>query len=136
MTQETSSKQPSPEIKRFVEAIKNGYDIPSNDTLERATPRWEYRKCRKWTDLGFCDRGQCDTGMHYCQGPYLYLYWKENGKLKKKYVGRDSDKLNKKLMKGINEITNSYTSRLEAAGIDLDAKMTAEEFIEKTRGLF
>jgi hypothetical protein len=49
----------------------NYKSIPSN-----ATVREEYVKC----------------GNPYCyrckHGPYYYGYWKENGKLKKKYIGR------------------------------------------------
>ena len=46
-------------------------EIPPNATIRR-----EYVKC----------------GNHDCQnqhGPYLYAYWKQDKKLKKKYVGKN-----------------------------------------------
>jgi hypothetical protein len=82
-------------ITAFVEAVRQQF-LPDDTILERATPRWEYRKCDKWTKdkNGFwwstCQR--CFHGNnHFCQGPYLYLYWKENGKLRKKYLGKKPD---------------------------------------------
>jgi hypothetical protein len=82
----------------FVEAVRREF-IPDDAVLERATFRWEYRKCRKgkagwWSDCRFCRYGK------YCQGPYLYLYWKEKGKLKKKYLGKGPEEyLSKKVEK-------------------------------------
>ena len=46
----------------------SNYDIPPNATI-----RQEYVKC-----------GHPDS-----HGPYLYAYWKQDKKLKKRYVGRD-----------------------------------------------
>jgi hypothetical protein len=50
---------------------RNYKSIPSNATIRK-----EYTKC----------------GSPYCygskHGPYYYGYWKENGKLKKKYIGK------------------------------------------------
>jgi hypothetical protein len=50
---------------------RNYKSIPSGATI-----REEYVKC----------------GNSYCyrckHGPYYYAYWKENGKLKKKYIGK------------------------------------------------
>lgn len=86
---------PSPEldalIKQFVEAIRDN-SLPDNNTLDRATPRWEYRKCRKGKNGWFSDCMYCRKG-DYCQGPYLYLYWKEKGKLRKKYMGKDPENI-------------------------------------------
>jgi len=44
---------------------------------EKATYREEYVKC---------GRPNCKRCPH---GPYTYAYWRENGKLVKKYVGRE-----------------------------------------------
>jgi hypothetical protein len=50
---------------------KNRFEsVPAN-----ATVREENVRCKKYT---------CYTCPH---GPYYYAYWKENGKLKKKYIG-------------------------------------------------
>jgi TPP-dependent indolepyruvate ferredoxin oxidoreductase alpha subunit len=49
---------------------KNLQSVPSNATI-----RPEHVKCGKSLCLG-CPHG-----------PYYYAYWKENGKLKKKYIG-------------------------------------------------
>jgi hypothetical protein len=47
-----------------------------NSIPSTATIREEYVKCGK---------PYCSTCEH---GPYYYGYWKENGKLKKKYIGK------------------------------------------------
>ena len=103
MNIETTKPNPSPEleslIKGFVETVRKQV-LPDNDISERATPRWEYRMCRKYRHDKMSN--ECLTCTYnaprYCQGPYLYLYWKENGKLKKKYIGKDPETiLNKKL---------------------------------------
>ena len=51
-------------------SIKNSKYVPSNATITK-----EYVKCGKW------DCPRCE------HGPYYYAYWKENGKLRKKYIG-------------------------------------------------
>jgi hypothetical protein len=89
----------------FVEAARREF-LPDDTILQRATPRWEYRKCRKWSKdkigpgwWSTCQRCFSD-GKHFCQGPYLYLYWKENGKLRKKYLGKKPEEyLSRKLEK-------------------------------------
>jgi hypothetical protein len=50
-------------------SIKNSKYVPSNATI-----RQEYVKCGKWD----CPR--------YEHSPYYYAYWKENAKLRKKYI--------------------------------------------------
>ena len=45
------------------------------------TYRQEYTKCNK-TGCQSC----AQLGGH---GPYWYAYWRENGKLKKKYIGKN-----------------------------------------------
>jgi hypothetical protein len=57
---------------KLLEALREGiiYRVLEGVPLDRATPQWEYR-----------------TSSWSVQGPYLYLYWKENGKLRKRYVG-------------------------------------------------
>jgi hypothetical protein len=99
------SQNPSPKleslIQSFVESVRK-QALPDNDILERATPQWEYRKCRKWKNVGkghwYTNCPRCANMPHGCQGPYLYLYWKERGKLKMKYMGKDPENiLSKKL---------------------------------------
>jgi hypothetical protein len=93
VTQEEAPRQSSPElnklIEKFVGAIKDQV-LPDDSILERATPRWEYRKCRNGRQGWFSNCKSCRE-KNYCQRPYLYLYWKENGKLKKKYIGKDPE---------------------------------------------
>jgi hypothetical protein len=83
-----AQKTPSPELKALINqsltAIRDTV-LPNDSILERPTPRWETRRCRKWLSS---DCVKCFWGPPFCQGPYLYLYWKENGKLKKKYIGK------------------------------------------------
>jgi hypothetical protein len=107
MSEQQSSPKPKPSpelealIQQFVEAVRDE-SLPDNDILERATPRWEYRKCRNWKKMGdglwYTTCPRCANMPHGCNGRYLYLYWKEKGKLKKKYMGKDPENvLNKKL---------------------------------------
>ncbi len=56
--------------------------VPANATI-----REEHVKCKKF---------QCMMCPH---GPYYYAYWKENGKLKKKYIGTKYDKTWRKQIK-------------------------------------
>jgi hypothetical protein len=52
-------------------STNNSRNLPSNPTI-----REEYVRCGKW-DCPWCEHG-----------PYYYAYWKENGKLHKKYIGK------------------------------------------------
>jgi hypothetical protein len=52
-------------------STNNSRNLPGNVTI-----RQEYVKCGKW------DCPRCE------HGPYYYAYWKENGKLHKKYIGK------------------------------------------------
>src|ERR671922_179415 len=102
------SLQPSPELEKegfmtaFIEAVRRQY-LPDDSILDRATVRWEYRKCRKYRDNPMsnkCLNCTYNAPFRYCQGPYLYLYWKENGKLRKKYLGKGPEEyLSKKVEK-------------------------------------
>jgi hypothetical protein len=53
-------------------SINNAKDIPKNATIRS----------------GYVDCGKLDCGLTH--GPYFYAYWKdkENGKLRKKYIGK------------------------------------------------
>jgi len=51
-------------------STNNSRNLPS-----KATIREEYVRCGKW-----------DSSCEH--GPYYYAYWKENGKLHKKYIGK------------------------------------------------
>jgi len=98
MLEHPPNASPDPEletvIESFVESVRKQV-LPDNDILERATPRWEYRKCAKYRRNRMSN--ECLTCTYnaprYCQGPYLYLYWKEKGKLKKKYIGKDPENI-------------------------------------------
>jgi hypothetical protein len=59
-----------------------GNQQPKNEIpFDRVTPRWEYIRDR--------------NGRR--RGPYCYIYWKEKGKLKKKYMGRNPEQYNDRL---------------------------------------
>jgi hypothetical protein len=53
--------------------------------LDRATSRWEFKKCQRPNWCYSCRSNVLNGGGH---GPYLYLYWKNHGKLRKRYVGK------------------------------------------------
>lgn len=63
-------------IKAVTELVKES--LKTDDLPKNATIRQEYVKC-----------GNPDCTKEH--GPYLYAYWKENKKLKKKYVGKSWD---------------------------------------------
>lgn len=103
----SEDKQPSPElntlIEQFVGALRDQV-LPDESILEKPTPRWEYRKCHSYT----CYTCNHPTTLQYGHGPYLYLYWKEKGKLRKKYLGKDPNNyLNNKLEKFCDRLGNS-----------------------------
>jgi hypothetical protein len=64
-------------------SIRNSKNIPSNTTI-----RQEYVKCGKW------DCPRCE------HGPYYYAYSKENGKLRKKYIGEYRPSMRDKTKRG------------------------------------
>src|SRR5918992_937148 len=93
MAEETiPEKQLGPEltalIEKFIGAFRDEV-LPDESILERATPRWEYRNCHSYTCVE-CSHSRSSNGRKG-HGPYLYLYWKEQGKLRKKYIGKDPE---------------------------------------------
>jgi hypothetical protein len=64
--------------KTLLERINSGLCFKNENKFllpDNATVRQEYVKCKK---------NPCSGCKH---GPYYYAYWRENGKLKKKYIG-------------------------------------------------
>jgi hypothetical protein len=87
-----SPKPISPKLESLIESFVNSLRdqvLPSDDILQRATPRWEYRRCNSATCYQ-CHHQHSPSRMKG-HGPYLYLYWKEKGKLRKKYMGKDPE---------------------------------------------
>jgi hypothetical protein len=71
-----------------------------NDIPENATIREEYVKCGNPA----CQK--CNIDGH---GPYLYAYWKQDKKLKKRYVGKSwEDYRNSKIAKKIDLTSTQY----------------------------
>jgi hypothetical protein len=71
MSQITEEKKPSPELEAMLKELQiRGIDVP-----DKALFKWE------WT---YCNKPGC-TKAH---GPYIYAYWKEGGKLHKRYIGK------------------------------------------------
>jgi hypothetical protein len=74
-------------------------DMEPDPIPDRATIRKEYKKCRN----ALCE---CNTKPKKTHGPYLYAYWKDKGKLKKKYIGKNWEEYKDKLrIKARNEAT-------------------------------
>ena len=87
---------------KFLERLKESrqLEIRNNQSIpDYATIREEYIKCGKSLCFG-CKHG-----------PYYYAYWKdENGKLKKKYLGRNNmknDKTDKSFNDNLDAILNN-----------------------------
>jgi hypothetical protein len=74
---EEQRKKFEPLIKTLFGNQQQRKEIP----YDRVTPRWEYIRDR--------------IGRR--RGPYCYIYWKDKGKLRKKYIGRDPEQYNSRL---------------------------------------
>jgi hypothetical protein len=80
---------------------------------DKATVRYEYVKV-KVKDKG---KGESEGEVRVkVYGPYLYAYWRENGKLKKRYMGKS---------------INDYMLRVLAYKYDVDANFLREYRIMK-----
>lgn len=87
-------------------------NLRDTDTFpENATIRQEYTKCGKVD----CDKKH---------GPYLYAYWKDKGKLKKKYVGKSLEHHNRR-------ITTIEVNKICFQDLTPSSEMEKEEFIAK-----
>ena len=86
---------------------------------DKATVRYEYVKV-KVKGKGKCegeDKGESEGEVRVkVYGPYLYAYWRENGKLKKRYMGKS---------------INDYMLRVLAYKYDVDANFLREYRIMK-----
>ena len=74
-------------------------EITQTPIPKNATIRQEYVKCGKF---------ECEK-IH---GPYYYAYWKEKGKLKKKYIGKDYVNGFRRLCyiaRGLNNVCGTWT---------------------------
>jgi hypothetical protein len=94
----------------------NNLEIPPNATI-----RQEYVKC----------------GNPDCQnphGPYLYAYWKQDKKLKKRYVGKNFDDF--RLRKLAKEIKLRPSQLIKLKFIEEEASkenVLAKQYVEKLR---
>ena len=69
---------------------------------DRATIQQEYKKCRNI----LCGCRANNNKPKKIHGPYLYAYWKDKGKLRKKYVGKSVQEYKDKLyVKAYGETT-------------------------------
>jgi hypothetical protein len=94
----------------------NDLEIPPNATL-----RQEYVKC----------------GNHDCQnshGPYLYAYWKQDKKLKKRYVGKNfEDFAIRKIAKEVKLKPNQYIKFNFIQEEANKGNVLAKQYLEKLR---
>ena len=92
---------------RYIEREQRtrGNEIDPSIPWERATFSWETRKCGKRN----C---KCKFGDKFKHGYYLIMVWKELGKIKKKYLGKNKDM-------NIDQVLSdlSYKKKCEGAGI-------------------
>jgi hypothetical protein len=78
---------------------------------DKATVRYEYVKVK--VKCKGEDKGEVRVKVY---GPYLYAYWRENGKLKKRYMGKS---------------INDYMLRVLAYKYDVDANFLREYRVMK-----
>src|ERR1700758_1194834 len=94
----------------------NDLDIPPNATI-----RQEYVKC---------GNPDCQTS----HGPYLYAYWKQDKKLRKRYVGKNFDDF--RLRKLAKEIKLRPNQLIKLKFIQEEAdrgNLLAKQYLEKLR---
>ena len=94
----------------------NNREIPPNATI-----RQEYVKC-----------GNPDCQKSH--GPYLYAYWKQDKKLKKKYVGKNFDDfMIRKIAKEIKLRPSQYTKFRFIQEEANKRNLLAKQYLEKLR---
>lgn len=83
----------------------NDNDIPKNATIREEYVRCGNPACQK-CNLDGHDNNQKEQRFH---GPYLYAYWKQDKKLKKRYVGKSwEDFRNSEIAKKIDLTSTQY----------------------------
>ncbi|HXP48741.1 MAG TPA: hypothetical protein VN922_02240 [Bacteroidia bacterium] len=94
----------------------NNLEIPPNATI-----RQEYVKC----------------GNPDCQnshGPYLYAYWKQDKKLKKRYIGKNFEDFQlRKIAKEVKLRPSQYTKFIFIQGEADKGNTLAKQYLEKLR---
>ena len=103
---------------------------------DHATIKSEYKKCGS-------PRCACGTpGLKYyskIHGPYLYAYWKDKGKLRKKYIGKTKEEYQQKLEeKAWNQVSQKNWTHRQWTKYNLiinvsqsGASKIAEQYAEK-----
>ncbi len=80
-------------------------DIPGNATIREEYVRCGNSNCQK---CNIDDFGGSQEKQRF-HGPYLYAYWKQDKKLKKKYIGKSwEDYRNSKIAKQIDLTATQY----------------------------
>ena len=77
----------------FAEGISQKEKESDPIPWERATIRKEFKRCYN----NSCKCNSDWNNQRPTHGPYLYAYWKDKGKLNKKYIGRSVEEYNDKL---------------------------------------
>ncbi|MGC2574076.1 MAG: hypothetical protein WA364_21390 [Candidatus Nitrosopolaris sp.] len=91
-------------------------EIPLNATI-----RQEYVKC-----------GNPDWQKSH--GPYFYAYWKQDKKLKKRYVGKNfEDFATRKIAKDVKLRPSQYTKFIFIQGESDKGNLLAKQFLEKLK---
>jgi hypothetical protein len=91
-------------------------EIPLNATI-----RQEYVKCG-------------DPDCQNSHGPYLYAYWKQDKKLKKRYVGKNFDDFAiRKIAKKVKLKPSQYTKFMFIQQEAAKGNVLAKQYLEKLR---
>src|ERR1700739_3754673 len=94
----------------------NNFEIPPNATI-----RQEYVKC-----------GNPDCINSH--GPYLYAYWKQDKKLKKRYIGKNFEDFQlRKIAKEVKLRPSQYTKFIFIQGEADKGNTLAKQYLEKLR---
>ena len=81
--------------------------------------------------------GKMKCGDPYCQnlhGPYFYAYWKQDKKLKKKYVGKNLEDFGlRKIAREVKLKPSQYTKFIFIQGEAHKGNPLAKQYLEKLR---
>ncbi|MFZ0897302.1 MAG: hypothetical protein WAZ77_22590 [Candidatus Nitrosopolaris sp.] len=108
----------------------NDNDFPKNATIREEYVRCGNSACQTCNLVGY-GNDQQEQRFH---GPYLYAYWKQDKKLRKRYVGKSwEDYQNSKIAKKIDLTPTQYRKFKFVRAEDSKDNLLAKQYLEKLK---
>ena len=108
----------------------NDNDFPKNVTIREEYVRCGNHACQKCNLVGYGN----DQQKQRFHGPYLYAYWKQDKKLRKRYVGKSwEDYQNSKIAKKIDLTPTQYRKFKFVRAEDSKGNPLAIQYLEKLK---